>query len=359
MFTNHVATVLIVDDTPANISVLFDILTIKNYKVLVAEDGESAVEKAQHALPDIILLDIMMPGMDGFQTCYQLKQDERTRDIPVIFMTALSDTSSKVKGFSLGGVDYVTKPFQHEEVLARIRTHLIIRQLQKDLEHQNEELDAFSHTVAHDLKNPLSSILAFSSLLTESSHDVLDEKASNYLNMLTQSAQNMQDIINALLLLAGLSKQMVEMEVLDMGGIVSNVQQRMAYMYKIYNAEIIIADSWPECVGYGPWVKEIWANYLSNGLKYGGRPPKLELGATQINKKEVCFWVKDNGEGISSEAKENLFTPFTQLQSSHRDQGHGLGLSIVQRIAEKLRGKVGVDSELGQGSSFYFTLPLA
>jgi adenylate cyclase len=132
--------IVIVDDKPTNLGVLFDFLTDSGFKVLVAQDGESAIQKVEYAHPDLILLDVMMPGIDGFETCRRLKENESTQDIPVIFMTALSDTAAKVKGFSLGAVDYVTKPVQQEEVKARVTTHLTIRNLQKRLQAQNLHL---------------------------------------------------------------------------------------------------------------------------------------------------------------------------------------------------------------------------
>ncbi|NEP02589.1 MAG: response regulator, partial [Symploca sp. SIO2E9] len=132
--------ILIVDDNHTNLGVLFDFLTNSGFKVLVAQDGESALQKAEFANPDLILLDIMMPGIDGFETCRRLKAKASTRNIPVIFMTALSDTDDKVKGFSFGAVDYVTKPVQQEEVRARVTTHLTLRKLQKRLEIQNRQL---------------------------------------------------------------------------------------------------------------------------------------------------------------------------------------------------------------------------
>ncbi|HEY9876156.1 MAG TPA: response regulator, partial [Candidatus Obscuribacterales bacterium] len=118
--TNEKGIILIVDDIPANLGVLFDFLAYSGFKVLVARDGESAIQKVEYALPDLILLDVLMPRMDGFETCRRLKENESTKDIPIIFMTALTDTVDKVKGLSLGAVDYITKPFQHEEVLARV-----------------------------------------------------------------------------------------------------------------------------------------------------------------------------------------------------------------------------------------------
>lgn len=350
------ATLLIVDDVPENIRVLYEFLTAHDFKVLVAEDGENALEKALYASPNLILLDIIMPGMDGFDTCYQIKNNEKTKDIPIIFMTALSDTDDKVKGFKMGAVDYVTKPFQQEEILARINTHLTIRRLQKELQHQNAELDAFGHTVAHDLKSPLGSIVALSDLLIETDTS-LSPKSLQHLTYLRQAAYKMADIINALLLLAGISKQSVETSTLNMQSILEQVQQRLMYMFEEYQAEIIIPSEWPVVRGYAPWVEEIWVNYLINGLKYGGSPPHLELGATIVGE-AVEFWVRDNGEGLPLEAQVNLFTPFNRLNQG-RAHGHGLGLSIVQRVAEKLGGRVGVNSEVGQGCTFYFTLPIA
>lgn len=134
-------TILIVDDTPTNLEVLHEVLNNHGYEVLVAVDGESALNQAAYARPDIILLDVMMPGVDGFETCRRLKENEATQKIPVMFMTALSDTEDKVRGFDLGAVDYITKPLQHQEVLARIHTHLMLRQLQRQLETANEDLE--------------------------------------------------------------------------------------------------------------------------------------------------------------------------------------------------------------------------
>lgn len=146
------ATILIVDDTPSNLSVLFDYLSGSGYKVLVAEDGETALEQVQQVRPDLIMLDVMMPGIDGYQTCERLKQSETSRDIPVIFLTSLADIQDKIKGFQVGGVDYITKPLQHEEVLARVHTHLSLRRLQQSLERQNQllqrEIDAHQRSKA-------------------------------------------------------------------------------------------------------------------------------------------------------------------------------------------------------------------
>lgn len=361
-------TILIVDDTPANVSVLFDFLADNGYKVLVAQEGKRAIQKAEYAQPDLILLDVMMPGIDGFETCQLLKTKENTQDIPVIFMTALADTVDKVKGFKLGAADYITKPIQHEEVLARINTQLSFRHLQQqlqthatELEKRNMELDAFARTVAHDLKNPLNAIIGYTDMLIGECTlgKPPDEEMIETLHLVDRAGRKMVNIIEALLLLAGVSKQVrVEVEVLNMTHIIEQVRQRLGYMIKEYQAEIHLPQTWPVAMGYAPWVEEVWANYMSNGLKYGGKPPYLELGATQENDhKMIRFWIRDHGHGLTTEAQMQLFTPFTRL---HKDsaEGHGLGLSIVQQVVEKLGGKVGVETKLGEGSLFYFTLPV-
>ena len=140
-----------------------------------------------------------------------------------------------------------------------------------------------------------------------------------------------------------------------MASIVTEAQGRLAYLIEEHQAEIISPDTWPVALGYGPWVEEVWVNYLSNAIKYGGQPPRVELGATEQADGMVRFWVRDNGPGLAPREQARLFTPFTQL-AQFRPKGHGLGLSIVRRIVEKLGGQVGVESEMGWGSVFTFTL---
>lgn len=354
-------TLLIVDDVPANVSVLFDFFNHKGFKVLVAQDGKRAIKTVNTVLPDIVLLDVMMPGIDGFEVCRTLKSQPETRDIPIIFMTALTELVDKVKGFELGAADYITKPIQQEEVLSRVITHLNIRKLQQQLQKRNAELEAFSRTVAHDLKNPLSAIITLTDLLLESlgTHSFSESKAQKHLQFVSQSGQKMLEIINALLLLAGVSSQtQVEIKPLDMASLVEQViQQRLVHLLKEYQAEIQLPDQWPQAVGYAPWVEEIWANYLSNALKYGGRPARLQVGGEIYNQRWVKFWVLDNGGGLTDEAQQQLFTPFTRLHQGV--EGHGLGLSIVQQIVEKLGGEVGAECIINEGCLFFFTLPIA
>jgi len=352
-------TLLIIDDIPNNVKVLRAFLNRVGFNVLIAEEGEEGIQVTEHAHPDLILLDIMMPGMDGFEVCQRLKSQDSTKDIPIIFMTALSDTVNKLKGFELGAADYITKPFQQEEVLARVKAHITIRKQQEQLQQRHKELDAFAHTVAHDLKNPLAAIINLADifLLTYPVNTPVDDDGLKKIEVIHKAAQRTITTIQALLTLSGVSRQPdAVLQPLEMSFVIEPVQQHLSAMVEEYQAQIDLPQTWPIAQGYAPWVTEIWMNYLSNGLKYGGQPPHLTLGADSLNNGMIRFWVRDNGPGLSQKAIAQLFTPFTRLHQK-RAEGHGLGLSIVQQIVEHLGGEAGVESEVGQGSLFYFTLP--
>jgi signal transduction histidine kinase len=202
-------------------------------------------------------------------------------------------------------------------------------------------------------------------MLEETYDELPDELLHEMLSEVAEGANKISRIIDELLLLAGARKKEVTMEPLEMGAVVREALDRLAGMIEESQAEIILPETWPEALGHGPWVEEVWANYISNAIKYGGQPPRVELGADPIlisnesadetESEYVRFWVRDNGPGISPEAQARLFVPFTQLDQV-RGKGHGLGLSIVQRIVERLGGQVSVDSEIGQGSLFAFSL---
>ena len=223
---------------------------------------------------------------------------------------------------------------------------------------RNEELDAFAHTVAHDLKNPLGPVIGFAEIVIRDYTAMSDDERQRCVQAIARSGRKIKSIVEELLLLAEVRKVQVGTEPLDMAAIVSEAQQRLADMVEQSHAKIVLSDAamWPGAVGYGPWVEEVWVNYLSNAIKYGGKPPHVELGAELQTDNMVRFWVSDNGPGIPPEARARLFTPFTRLDQV-RTQGHGLGLSIARRIVEKLGGQVGVESRVGQGSVFSFTLP--
>ena len=234
-----------------------------------------------------------------------------------------------------------------------------LKETEKALQRQVAELDAFSHTVAHGLKNPLSLITAYGDLLLEEIQEdaIENESLVQYAWIIQQTGIKMDAIIDELLLLASVrAVAEVDLQDLDMAAIVANALRRLSDMIAERQAAVIVPDTWPAAQGHALWIEEVWVNYISNALKYGGRPPRIELGATVDGPGRVRFWVRDNGPGLSREEQARLFTQFTRLHHVHAD-GHGLGLSIVRRIMDKLGGKAGVESSAGRGSEFFFILP--
>ncbi|MGD1995189.1 MAG: response regulator [Anaerolineae bacterium] len=239
--------------------------------------------------------------------------------------------------------------------MANAQLFQTLRQRTVELRARNEELDAFSHTVAHDLQNPLGLIIGFAEALQGECEKIPGDELRKHLRSIARIGRRMGNIIDELLLLAQVRKTDVEVRPLDMEDVVAAALQQLTYMIEEHEAEVILPEDWPLALGYGPWVQEVWVNYISNAIKYGGEPPRVEAGAEVQSDGEVRFWVRDNGPGLTSEAQTRLFTPFTQL-GEIRAKGHGLGLSIARRIVEKLGGQVGVESEVGEGSVFTFTL---
>ncbi len=227
-----------------------------------------------------------------------------------------------------------------------------------ELQAHTEDLDTFVDTVAHDLKNLLTRLVMHSSILESDLADLPDE-LREHLHTIREYAQKMGNIIDASLLLATVREANgLELESLDTDRLVAEVQESLADLIKEFEAEIVVPDSWPSAIGYNPWIERVWTNYISNAIQYGGRPPRVELGARIADdQKSVLFWVRDNGPGLRNQDRARLFTPFTQLHGERK--GHGLGLSIVKRIVEKLGGRVGVESKPGDGSVFTFSLPRA
>ncbi|MBN1426270.1 PAS domain S-box protein [Candidatus Fermentibacteria bacterium] len=244
-----------------------------------------------------------------------------------------------------------------EDITVRKEAQESLRKYAVELESQNAELDAFAHTVAHDLKGPVGALVGFSELLADSP-EMREEERSGMLNHINQTGWQMTRIIDALLLLSATRRKKVEIAPLDMGRIIAGVRHRLDNMVQQHGADIVEPESWPRALGYGPWVEEVWVNYLSNAVKYGGRPPRIELGAEATAEGTVRFWVRDNGAGLSPAEQSRLFLPFTRLHQVSVE-GHGLGLSIVCRIVERLGGETGVESGVGEGSLFFFTLPQA
>jgi two-component system, sensor histidine kinase and response regulator len=366
-----IGTILIVDDIPTNLSVLMQLLGTTGYKVLVATDGESAVQQAEYALPDMILLDVMMPGIDGFETCRRLKASQITQDIPVIFMTALSDTVDKVYGFQLGAVDYVTKPLQHEEVIARVNTHLTLHRQKQEIERlrQQERLhyeqlsqlkDQMLHTASHDLKNPLQVITTAVDLMRRYNPS-LDERTKEKLSQIETSAAYMRDLITNLLDLARIEtgidlrrqkvlvKQLLEINITQ-AALLAQEKGIVLQYSQLENGTTVYCD--PRLIG------QVFQNLISNAVKYTISGGAIEVG-TKIGETEVNFHVMDHGLGIPEKDIPHIFDKFFRVNTpEHRSvSGTGLGLSIVREIIQQHGGSVHVESRVGVGTTISFSLP--
>lgn len=244
-----------------------------------------------------------------------------------------------------------------QDITDRKRVEEMMRKQAEQLQSRNEELDAFAHTVAHNLKNPIASMMGTASLTLTYYDRMTDEERKDNLAAIIEGAYKARAIIDSILLLAGVNrKSTVEIGPIDMREVILSVCDRLQPMIQETNATVIIPEALPGAIGYAPWVEEVWANYLSNALKYGGTPPVVEFGADEPDEGQVRYWIADNGPGLTEEEREQVFTPFIRLNQV-KVEGHGLGLSVVHRIVQRLGGTVGVDSVEGQGARFWFTLP--
>ena len=321
----------------------------------VAQHGKSAL--VPNAYDDARFY----PGIDaatGFRTVCLLTVPLRVRSVVTGVLQVVNKASGVFDEHDLALVETLASP----AAIAIDNAQLVeaLKDFAATLQARNEELDAFAHTVAHDLKAPLVPLIGFADDLRQNYASLPPQQIQRSLNAIVNSGHKMNNIIDELLLLAEVRKTDMRLEQLDMDSLVTLAQKRLADQISQQQAEIILPAGWPAAQGHGPWIEEVWVNYLSNAIKYGGRPPRIELGATRQADGMARFWVGDNGDGLTSDDQSRLFTPFTRLDQV-RARGHGLGLSIVRRIIEKLGGQVGVESRglPGQGSLFFFTLPAA
>ena len=330
-----------------------------------ATNGPEALRMTQVLRPDVVLMDIRIPEMDGIEATRRIQASCPT---PVVILTS-HETDELVEQASQAGVGaYLVKPPNARELeraitiaMARFQDMVELRQLNEDLQARNEELDAFTYIVAHDLQNPLANIIGFAEVLQKHHVAIPPDELDDYLATIERIGRKMSDTIEQLLLLARAYHVDMELMPLNMDSIVAEAISRLTYIIEKRQAEIVLPEAWPPALGHGPWVEEIWLNYLSNAIKYGGDPPRIELGGTLESPGMVCFWVQDDGSGIKPEDEDQLFVPFAQLsrESSTAAKGHGLGLSIVKRIVERLGGETRVESRIERGSKFMFTLPAA
>lgn len=352
-------TILIVDDTPANLGVLVETLGAAGYQLMVAEDGEEALAQTEQTQPDLILLDVMMPGIDGFETCRRLKARPSTRDVPVLFMTALNETADKVKAFVAGGVDYITKPIEHEEAIARVRTHLALRRLHRELEEQLALKDRFMRIAGHDLRNPLCLILMAGELAKRQA--AVPAEVTKYLDNIGESAAQMRRIIDTFLELRTSPTGAVPGRV-DLGLLGHAVvrQHTHAAERKRIALRTDFATPLPLARCDGALAYQACANLISNALKFT-RPGGTVIVRTTVTGSSIRVHVQDSGPGVPESERAQLFRENVRLspRPTAGEESNGLGLAIVKHLVESQAGTVGADFPSEGGSVFWFELPAA
>ncbi len=357
--------VLLIEDNEAEANLMQAMLEEDPHKLYVfthATRVASALEMLEQQRFDVVLLDLLLPDSNGLQT-FKRVHSQAPSEVPIIVLSGIADEALAVEAVRYGAQDYLVKGHVNGNILSRaIRYAMERKQIEETLRHRtaelklrNEELDAFAHSVAHDLRSPLSLIMAFAELTAEGHKEITPTELFDNLELILQYGRKMSTIINELLLLSNVRHADVTLYMVPMDEVVSSVLQRLEHLIRDKNARITQPATWPESLGYAPWIEEVWFNYLHNALQYGGPEPHIELGAERSSNGMVRYWVRDHGPGIDPEKQQELFTPFTKLEQV-KTGGHGLGLSIVKRIVRKLGGQVGVESQLGQGSTFSFEL---
>ncbi|MGG6239438.1 sensor histidine kinase [Nodosilinea sp. AN01ver1] len=356
--------ILIVDDTPDNLRLLSAMLGRHQLGVRKALTGQWAIAAAQVAPPDLILLDIKMPEMSGYEVCERLKADPATQAIPIIFISALDDAIDKVKAFAAGGADYITKPFQEAEVLARIAHQLNLRRLQGQLVAQNEELvrsnrelEQFASVVSHDLQQPLQSILGYTKLIGLACPDIAKSPAQPYLENILDASGRMQQMIQDWLAYAQAGQAQPLMAPVDGNALLDQVQLNLKVALTETGAELVYGDL-PRVMGNDVQLMQLFQNLISNALKFT-RPdtrPEITISVEPLPQ-SWRFGIHDNGIGISAEHLGQIFEAFHRLHDAQTYPGSGIGLATCQKIVEHHGGRIWAESQLGQGTTFYVILP--
>jgi two-component system, sensor histidine kinase and response regulator len=374
------ADILIVDDIPANIQLLSQLLIENGYKVRKLISGERALKAVELQAPDLILLDIKMPGMDGYEVCRQLKASEATCDIPIIFISALDDVFDKVKGFEAGGADYIIKPFEPVEVLGRVSAQLKMQGLQQQLRCANVQLAAQNvqlsqeiqerqqaeanlrmllHAVSHDLRSPLSgmSLLLRSCLKDAASNIAIDRRT---VEVMVQSCSRQLQLIESVTATQqfDVKSASLAMKPLSLPALVKNILiERLPILNqnRVKVKQLFVADL-PLVHADAQQLWRVFGNLIDNAVKYNQSGFILTVEAKKEGEMVRCT-VADNGAGISPQQCARLFEPYTRGVGVSLRQGLGLGLYICRQIVEAHGGEIGVDSELGKGARLWLTLP--
>lgn len=357
--------ILIVDDVPANLELLSAILRERGYEPRPVPSGKLALLAAQVDPPDLILLDIRMPEMNGFEICERLKANVVLKDIPVIFVTALTNTEEKVKALSMGAVDYVTKPFQVEEICSRVETHLELYRSKRELQRSYNKLceleilrDNLVHMIVHDMRSPMMVILGNLEL---AEMEPLTKNLADCIDTASISARTILEMISSLLDVSKMEagQMTLELSVIDMRVLVNETfrmvetlrGQRMLNLTSPMKMETIVGDA--------RLIRRVLQNLIGNALKFTDNEKGIITVGIEIAEDNVHVSVEDNGAGILPEYREKVFGKFFQVEKRKKGRAYssGLGLTFCKLVVEAHGGRIGLESDVGKGCNFWFELP--
>jgi DNA-binding response OmpR family regulator len=386
--------ILIVDDNPTNLGALFKFLSDYDFKVLVAVDGESAIDQIEYVRPDIILLDVMMPGIDGFETCRRLKANPKNQDIPVIFLTALSDTVDKVKGFNLGGVDYITKPINQEEVLSRVKTHLTISSLQNQLQEKNQELlrmnqnleklveqktkqlieqeksaiiGRLTQGMVHNLKNHLQTIMLCSNFIESRAKEIAEEPILEDIQYVQAAGERIKEMMDNLVQKSIMDKK-IDLQPINLNELLQRelqfLEANAQFKHKV-KKHYSFDENLPILPLIYSNICQVFHNLVNNGIDAMWNQKNQELTVvTRQDESQIYMDIKDTGCGIEPENIPKIFEifysskpPQTVNKKSKEPTGTGLGLYTCIELLKPFNGRIEVSSEVGKGSTFTVVLP--
>jgi len=358
--------ILIVDDTPKNIQVLGTILSEKNYRVKAATNGQEALAAIERSPTDLVLLDIMMPVMDGYETCRRIKENPATKDIPVIFLTAKTETEDIVKGFDLGAVDYIVKPFQASELLSRVATHIELKKNRERLSAVSRERKELVHVLCHDLTNPIGFLHGVLDLAREEP-GVLQEMKP----LMETAVKNSLDIIDMVRMMMAIEDNKLVLETVPYN-VHELVRESLDMLSKKVTEKNITVNmdvdaSMQVCVEKTSFVNSVINNLLTNAIKFSMPGSRIEISAKSIDGNKIELAVRDHGIGMSAQLVEDLFNmkKATSRKGTGGETGTGFGMPLVRKFVLAYGGNIRVISKEKSsspedfGTSVILTLPIA
>lgn len=383
--------VLIIDDSLVNLMLLHNVLEQHDFRVIIAETGEQGLALAKESMPDLILLDIIMPGWDGYETCQYIKKEAQLNQIPILFLSALGDTDNKVQALQIGGVDYVSKPFQKEELLARVKTHVELAHLRKNLErevvNQTQRVhmlyealqlsyekaqqasilkSQFLRNISHEFLTPMNIVLGMTEMLMEDTE--LTEEQNYYAQAVMKAGKQLMDILTNMLNFSqqfkGELKEVVaEFKILDLVEKILKTFSATAKSKDLPLAYEIAPELMVPLRGNREQIHRVLSKLVENAIKFteqGYVIIRIQPLNSPGEQKWIHFEIIDTGIGIAKDKQNQLFEIFTQVDgsSTRAYDGMGMGLAVAKMFTENMGGQIGLKSELGQGSTFWFSIPL-